>query len=237
VSNGDENTSDLFKRWTTPCELDPELAECLIETDFLGGMIKHKFVNDVYLPQMNARYNEALALKHRMVAEAIAKHEWYTVIFLHERPWRLHALVEIADLVDDTMYWKLVGNVWVDSENIWQNLDEWDEVLSNPRPGREAMMDEEDLPEYAALPEFIRVYRGHGVWNQDGWSWTTDRVKAEWFARRLAQEGDEIFVTEGEVDRDDVIAFFASRGESEIVADPDLVPQLAVWEVSREPRV
>lgn len=219
---------EVWSRWTTPADLDPELAACRVDGHF-GPMIKHRFVNEVfYIEAMNARYNEALAAKRAAAAGAAARRAWGEYIVIHERPWRLEALLDVADEMTDTEYWETVADVWTDSENIWQNLDEWGELLRDRRPGHEAMMSDDDRWHFDALPDEITIWRGHRDWNQDGWSWTVDRDKAEWFARRLADPDDEMLVTEARVDKADVIAYFEGRGESEIVVDPELVRHVHV---------
>lgn len=219
---------DLMKRWTTPAELDPELGACLREGHF-GTMIKHRFVNEIfYVPTHNARYNEALAVKRAAAEQAAAERKWLQYILIHERPWRLEALLDVADEMTDIEYWKTVADVWTDSENIWQNLVEWTELLSDRRPGHEAMMTEDEKMALWAMPDEITIWRGHRDWNQDGWSWTVDRDKAVWFARRLAAEDDEMYVTEARVDKADVVAYFEGRGESEVVVDPEVVRHVNV---------
>jgi hypothetical protein len=226
-----KNQTDLdatMARWLTPCDLDPELAACVYEYDDGWVVLKHKFVNEpFYNEAFHARYNEVLAHKRAEAAAALAAEDWSTFMWIHERPWRLDALLEIADRLDDKTYWDLVGTVWADSENIWQNLYEWGELLSDRRPGHEAMMDDDELMALHALPDTLTIYRGHRAWNQDGWSWTLDSAKAEWFAKRLAQEGDECYVTVAEVDKVDVVAYLAGRGEDEIVVDPEWVRHLS----------
>jgi hypothetical protein len=72
--------------------------------------------------------------------------------------------------------------------------------------------------------ERLTIYRGCRSGRKIGWSWTLDRRKAKWFARRFEEyvEGSPIVLI-GEVNKKDVIAYFASRKEKEIVVDPKKV--------------
>jgi hypothetical protein len=208
---------------TAPCELRPELADCIVEMR-IGPMIKHPYVNDIYVPQMNARYNKQYEYKVQAVAKALVDERWDTYIMLHERPWRFEALTNIADSLTDIEFWDAVCLVWMDSENIRQHQDEWDELLRSDRPGRENMMDDEERAALAALPDVIDVYQGHTDERDDGWSWTTDRNKAIWFGHRFANlEQAEARMTTGMVRREDITAYLLGRGESEVLVDPDLV--------------
>ena len=215
--------TDLWEQMTTPCELRPELQDCIMEMA-LGLMIKHKYVNDIYVPAFHARYNMQYEYKVEAVAKALADERWGTYIMLHERPWRFEALTDIADRLDDETFWDAVSMVWMDSENIPQHQDEWDELLRSDRPGHEAMMDDEERAALAALPPIVTVYQGHTDERDDGWSWTTDRDKAIWFGNRFANlEQAEARMTTGMVRREDILAYLLGRGESEVLVDPDLV--------------
>jgi hypothetical protein len=61
-----------------------------------------------------------------------------------------------------------------------------------------------------------------------GLSWTADKKKAEWFAGRFPTLNDKGFVASGWVRKDDVLAHFIGRQESEIVVLPDKVQDVAI---------
>jgi hypothetical protein len=223
-----------IEQWLGPQEdLHEDLQPHLIETEGLGWMIHHPLVvQPLHHPRMNGLANRALAYKKQALIEAFAEKRWETIMWLHERPYRFEAFQQVELLIeDDCRWWALLGTVWVDSENIWQHRDDWQEYLSQPRPHRHCFMDEEDREEHEKLPDSIRVYRGStpGV-NDDGLSWTTDREKAEWFAKRLRRKGEERAVLAGWVEKVDVVAFVAGRGEAEIVVtDPEHVQVEDYW--------
>lgn len=208
-------------------DLDPRLKPWTTMDGPFGMSIKHPLVFSVmHSPQMNAMVNNALRKKLEMVDEAWNENKWGTYVFLHERPHRLDAFYEAAEFMDDETYWKLLGDIWIDSENIWQNEALWVEVLHSDRDERTSIMDEDDLKVHAELPADVEVYRGC---NRDerieGLSWTTDKEIARWFARRLYLEGecDEPSVAVGRVARKNVIACFNGRNEKEVVALPEHV--------------
>jgi hypothetical protein len=90
-------------------------------------------------------------------------------------------------------------------------------VLSD-RPGREAMMDDASLEAYRQLPDVVTIHRGHQRVNRHGLSWTLDRDKAEWFAKRFRARRWE--VTTRQVAREDIIAVVLGRGEQEVIWVP-----------------
>lgn len=208
---------------------DPELLGWVAEGPF-GPMLKHPLVFEIFFdPQRCGRINKCLAYKREAVAEARAARNWESYIWLHERPYRVDAFADIAHQLSMRRYWELLGMVWVDSENHWQDREQWHDLLTADIDGREFMSDEDVrcvftlTPEQGGLlPETV-VYRGYchddGL---NGFSWTLDRARAEWFARRLRQPDDPPpRVATARVARDHVIAYITSRDESELVLLPE----------------
>lgn len=67
--------------------------------------------------------------------------------------------------------------------------------------------------------DMITVYRGVRVNDYKGLSWTTDKLRAEWFAKRFGIDGEKGYVFVGQIKKKDIIAFFDNRNESEVVCD------------------
>ena len=207
-------------------ELHPDLAATMQETDF-GPMIHHKFViAPFHVPQLNAMVNRQYEHKLQEAGRAKGNGEWDRYVFLHERPYRVQAFQDLVDqgLLKDAEYWSLLASIWMDSENIREFPYVWEELLQADRGRPHAMMTEEELTAYACLPHILTIYQGHTVDRDDGWSWTTDLAKAEWFAHRFTRmEGDAPLVSYGTVEKQRIHAYLLRRGESEVLVDPDLV--------------
>jgi len=231
--NADEWNAKLIEQQANPDPLDPELVPYVEDDGPLGQMIRHPLVYSMlHAPAMNWHVNQSLKAKKEAVKQALAEERWHSYIYLHERPYRVGALLDIADEVDDATYWELVGSVWIDSENIWQNEDAWDEVLHADREERDRVMDDEDRACLAMLPDEFPIYRGFSVeGREDGLSWTTDKIRAKWFGKRFAELHDGAYLASGVVSKSDVIAHFMGRGESEIVVLPERVRDLTVTEL------
>jgi hypothetical protein len=217
-------TWDLMQLIMSEEPLHPDLVPYYQETEDIGSVLRHPLVYEI----MGVRpglANKKYEYKKKAIAKAIAEKDWYTYVFLHERPWRADALLTVRDRfgkdIEHQRWWSLVGAVWVDSENIWQNLDEWDDILNTERPHRIFMMNDEELAKYHELPEMLTVYRGSiaGL-NENGLSWTLNKKAAKFFARRFvkAHERDGVIDT-GEVGKVAVVAYFDGRGEDEIVVE------------------
>lgn len=205
-------------------KLLPELAEYLCTTSF-GPAIRHPLVYEVpYMEALAGMANQRYRAKVEALAEAHEARKWNTVIYLHERPWRLDAFLGIADQLSDDEYWNLLGDIWTDTENLWQNYDEWHEALMAERGAREQIMAPEERAFLDAQPDEFTIYRGYHTEGDSGplrgYSWTLSREKAEWFGKRRAADMTPMLAT-ATIRRDDVIAYFNERGEDEIVVLPE----------------
>ncbi len=121
-------------------------------------------------------------------------------------------------------YWEGVRDAWQDSERQPLTPADWKRLFTDPRPGRdEYLMNEE---ERAELAERVPVYRGVNAFNEiRGISWTLDRERAEWFALRFPDPDGEWppMVIEATVLRHRIIALFQERQEAEVLAFPRYV--------------
>jgi hypothetical protein len=217
--------TDFLLQATNPEPLDPEL-EAYMGQSSIGMSIRHPLVYSViHHPAMNAFVNAQLEQKQRAVRNAYENEDWHRYVWLHERPYRAEAFFNVMDYItDDSEYWGLLGEVWIDSENIRQNPRLWKRLLSSNRAGVLEMMNRDEREALGDMPVAITVYQGHTTSRDDGWSWTIDRDKAVWFAQRFAAlETGMPMVTTGCVFHHHVKAYFTRRGESEILVDRRLV--------------
>lgn len=201
-------------------KLDPELEPWVEETDVLGSVLKHPLVFQVPL-SVPGLANRALGQKKAMLERALDKGDWHSYIWIHERPYRFEALMRLImghPLSDEDRH-DLIRDVWIDSENIWQHLDEWVELFESADP--EMLMTDEEKDRLAALPERVPIYRGAvRELNEEGLSWTLDHNRALWFARRFSDQ-DERVVIHAHTAHYNVMALFESRSEDEIIVLPD----------------
>lgn len=116
-------------------------------------------------------------------------------------------------------YSTFIGSMWtiVEFPNVDDNITAPEFVKIFRRAEKALLMDDDELRQYLALPEEITVYRGiRGRGSLKALSWTIDVEQAEWFAKRWDKNGKVYSAT---VRREDVLAVFTSRGESELVVD------------------
>lgn len=122
----------------------------------------------------------------------------------------------------------LLAHAWVTSENPNGDVNVSLETVVKwfKSCNKTILMDEQEYSVYSVysvyseLPKDLIVYRGVAVnRNPHGLSWTIDYSKAKWFAHRFDTENEEGYILKASISKFDVLAYFDSRGESEIVVD------------------
>lgn len=207
-------------------EKEEPLADELLPYVFTFGAfsgLNHPLVQEIPLRDTKhcALIHHRFRQKQAALGSALQDKDWNTVIFLHERPYRLEALASILQdyKVPPEVVAPLVAEVWTDSENIRQNQKGWQHIWST-LPNPQLVMDAEEQKAFAALPDIFFVYRGlrSQRYNRKGLSWTLDLDKAWWFAYRFKPARPTVL--KAAVAKADVYALFLGRNEQEIVVDP-----------------
>ena len=225
-----------FEKCEEKVELNADLKEYITEWSF-GKSIHHPLLvvapmgdSSILITQYNLQYES----KTIQVQNAIERKDVDEFIYLHERPYRHDALLQAygewwtPESEED--YWDVVGSVWIDSENIYQNRYSWRSLLTEQYSYPHLMMDEKEKAFFDSLPEEITIFRG-GM-DDKGFSWTLDKDKAVWFADRWQMNGnlgDKSNVTkrhntnlfEKTINKNDALAYLNGRGESEIIYIPE----------------
>lgn len=227
MESPDDETAAMLAQLLSDFEpepLLPELRAYLCDGPY-GLALKHPLVMyPFYSERHNKLVNAAYRSKSAQIADARHGGDYEQYIWLHERPYRVDAFMDIEHNLSDEQYWTMLSMIWVDSENIRQCPEEWESLLRSDRSCREQMMEEDEIAALVNLPETVTIYQGHTSVRDDGWSWTTSRTIAEWFARRFAMlEKDEPQLTTAKVAKSEITAYLLRRGESEVVVDPSSV--------------
>jgi hypothetical protein len=191
----------------------------------LGTILRHPLYVGPVDPRRAALAHEVIDTRRKLLDESLAAGEWGSALSLYEPPFRLDGFLEHAGRFDDASFWKMLGFTWGTQEQVWPGRGAYLTLFRSPRPGREALMDAADHEALARLPAEFPVYRGFQGRGRRGLSWTTSRATAEWFARRfeVLDRLGEPQVVSGVARKEDVLAYFGGRGESEVVIDPAAV--------------
>lgn len=213
TNNEMERIKEMMERQNTP--LHEDLVPHLKQTKSFP-MLHHPLV--VYAP-----YHEGLAYyanmqyenKTKAIIECLNKKNWNQYIWLHERPYRLEAFINIANELDPVEYWETLRHIWVDCEAPHINLDIWKSLFNSPKPNKDRLMSEEDWTTFNILPDVVRVYRGYeNPKFRSGISHTTSMKVAAKFSQRFGKIGG---VLVAEVPKKHIVAYTNQRGEDEII--------------------
>lgn len=179
----------------------------------LGAMLAHPLVHEIrFLPGLA---NRQLEQKKRELEECVQDKDYLKYVFLHERPYRLEALLSLVDDSSLDMgsgeFAKIAREVWVDSENINQLLPQWKQVFRVTDGNN--WMDAEERRAFSELPKVFTVYRGEC--DDGGISWTLREDVARFFANRGNINGATGIVTRGLIDKDATFAYLRARKRAE----------------------
>jgi len=114
--------------------------------------------------------------------------------------------------------------MWVNSENPNQDANVTTKELAKwfKECNKEKLMTAEDYEYYQKLPDKIKIYRGVAVnRNPLRLSYTDNYESANWFAHRFDNENEKGYIIEKEISKKDVLAYFNTRSEEEIVYGGD----------------
>lgn len=179
---------------------------------YVGAYSEHPFMHEM----VNNTYKE----KKKHLQEYVEEQKIELAINIIERPYRVQSTMEaLRSWWQPTKedYWDLISWLWQDTENVYENLDTWIELLTLEFSDPQLMMNNKEKEVYNKLPEIVKVYRG-GV-DDKGLSWSLSKEKAEWFANRF-DFGYEVF--EKDINKSDILAYLNGRQEQEIICNVDL---------------
>lgn len=126
---------------------------------------------------------------------------------------------EYMSLKDFSTY---LADAWVSSENPNQDANcDIDMLISwFQQADKKTLMVAEDYKVYTSLPDELNIYRGVALGREpNGLSWTADLEKAKWFAHRYDRGNNQGYVEAAIVKKEDVLAYFNTRGEDELVVN------------------
>ena len=117
---------------------------------------------------------------------------------------------------------KMLADAWVRSEspNADPNLSKSKLVSLFKAADPEILMDAEERTQLQSLDDPVTIYRGvtsYNARNVRALSWTLDEDVARWFASRFGEHGR---VYQAQIAKDDILAIFTGRNESEVIVDP-----------------
>lgn len=141
------------------------------------------------------------------------------IYMLVRTAWKLTWFKFVKDHLSVEDYAKYLEDCWVSEENpnMDVNVSIRESIGYFKKAKKEYLMTPEDYEYYTNIPNKIKVWRGVAEGRVKlGLSWTDDKSKAEWFMNRFGSKG---YLLEVVVDKKDILAYFNSRNEKEVVVD------------------
>ncbi|CAO3356107.1 hypothetical protein [Azospirillum melinis] len=162
---------------------------------------------------------------------------WHLYITKHSRTNRIPAFLRLVReglIRNDSLYWKLIRASYEDSEQLYRSLKDLGHLLyPDNRPlHHDLMMIPEEKEHLDSMPDEFFVFRGVSARSHYGWSWTTDRDVAEWYACRSVKGKRKPTLLLGKVRKAHVIAYLGSA-ESEFIVAPAHVTMLGYERVTK----
>lgn len=124
-----------------------------------AGVLDHPLVmiddfGDRFVSLANKKYLD----KREELDRAKLAGDWQKYIWLHERPYRMHVLWNIADQMSPEQYWRTVRSVWDDAVQT-DDLSVWTMLWGSPRPYREHAMTLKERRALKRLSKSVVIYR------------------------------------------------------------------------------
>lgn len=216
-----ENSRDTKK-------LDEELKPYIYHDELFGTCLKHPLVFQIPFVSWKLA-NQSLAEKERKIQEYLAEGQYDLAIWLYERPYRLSTLYEwwVEGEISNDILRQLLPHVWMDTEN--------PEQFGNaPLEMFEALGYVSDTNK--VLEGELTIYRGTQSKDEIGIEWSLHREVAEWFARRWATPSTTSWLMTAKVDADDILAYLVTRGEAEVIVNPEKVRDLKIEQLPYQPQ-
>lgn len=139
------------------------------------------------------------------------------ILFHVCKPYRLFFVKMAFPNLSDTDKGELLREAWISQENPNDDINvSHNEILHMFKECKpEHLMDNEDYDFWRQLSDKVHIYRGvnpKGI--ENGFSWTLSKDVTYKFANRFGEEG---YILEKDVSKDEILAFFNNRDEKEVI--------------------
>ena len=145
------------------------------------------------------------------------------VYMLWRNPWKMTFIKFCGEYLSLKEYAEFLADAWITEENpnMDANVSVEKAIKYFKKAEKKYLMTEEDYLYYENLPEKVEIYRGVSKGRvKMGLSWTDNKEKAIWFKNRFNEKNDgESVLLKAIVDKKDIIAYFNTRNERELLVD------------------
>lgn len=208
--------------------LHPELRGCFYAHDDprvkkgerMPG-IYSKYIHQPFIFNIDF-INKAHEERKKAAEKELANGSLSNYLMFVEKPYQMQELmVNMGKLTDSEEDYDLAISTWCDVENLHEYRFAVSAFLWSIRERYpESMRFEKGFPLHEDKDGLITLYRGYDKQhnpNGQGFSYSTSRRKAQWFAERFAQVKSLCAVREIKVRREDIVFVTNRRNEYEVV--------------------
>lgn len=190
-----------------------------VQHPFIGSMIDF---DEVSKKMLDLHDEEDLQRCREVWIKRIRESDLLRIYMLVRTPYKMTWFKYCNKFMSEKDFGNYLEDCWVSQENPNQdvNVSRKESVSYFKKANKKYLMTEEDFEYYNNLPDEIEVWRGVSPGREEyGLSWTDDYDKAIWFKRRFERDGSEGYLLSAKIKKEDVLAYFNSRNESELVVD------------------
>ena len=188
------------------------------------SVISHPFINFPITVIKDNKFVNLLDNKERdewfrYLSDIINTSDLLHIYMMVNKPYKLTWLKFCRPYMSEKEFAEYLADAWTIMENPNQdiNVDISTLIYWFGKYPKEHLMTKEDKHHLESLPEDIVLYRGVGkMSNPYGLSYTSSLKKAKWFQKRFDNNG---FLIALKVKKNDVLAYFSTRGESEFIVN------------------
>ena len=149
----------------------------------------------------------------------------YDILFKVDSYNRMGKFLEIADTLDDRLYWIGLKHAYSGCDNTYRYRDVLKDLFTTDKDNREFLMSEEERDFLRSLPDIVTVYRAMTYLELEscnyGISWTLNEQRAEYFRDEYRRNHStahlEKLVMEEYVSKELIIAYWNDRSEEEVI--------------------
>lgn len=148
--------------------------------------------------------------------------------------WKLTYLKYTKNYFSKSEFANYLADAWVLAENPNTDVNCSHETLIKwfRNADKKSLMEKDDYDIWINFPDSLKIYRGVGVSrNEKGLSWTFDKDEATWFAQRFNYSNQHGHLLEGVIEKKNILAYFNTRGEKEVLADYTKIESIKKFEV------
>ena len=147
-----------------------------------------------------------------------------SILIMMSSPYRLQFLNMIEDDITQKEFSEHLAWLWIDTE-FPNQYPQAMLIKLFKKSDKKLLMNKEEIGVFDKLTDKITIYRGLQTEKAKklGLSWTLSREKALWFANRWKKKSK---VYSAKIRKEDAFAYFRTRGEEEIVVNPNKLKEV-----------